>query len=277
MISMVDVIYCSLTVLMLVSIFAVYKFISRKFSRGAFGLCNIFFYILIFFNLVYCFFCFYRLYKERVDALFFQSILGVNKNNIEKYAAILSVKNNVSKKIRDIDKEIADNKKLIEDINKKSVDDEKKYTNEPGKPNVVKTPLSAGNKVLSDDDIKKKKDLEEKNVLLEKEKKDYDDFLKDIDEKVKLFKDKTDEITKQLSACSVGFISSKNRKAAEEFIRKYEDEEHIFDGYVSDIESKFKSLEDKYKKKSDDEKNKKCEDNCKHCVADKKVSGGKKK
>lgn len=218
--------------------------------RKIFGLLSV---LLI----VYGCFVGYRMYKNRVDSIFVEKILKVNKNHYSKLEKVLKEKREFEQKVISLKNEIEKNKKEIEKINDKN--NKKENINEGEKAENEK--INEINKTTNNTEDKLAisiKELEEKNNNLNVEVKEYEEFLIEITELKKKLEKINSDLYSFLKKCQLNFISSKLKNEVIAFLADYENQENDLDKLIEKNINSAKSLKEKYtpKEKKSNEKNK---------------------
>ena len=219
------------------------------------------FYLLLMLFIAYGCFVGYRMYKNRVDGMFVEKILKVNKNHYSKLEKISNEKYDIENKIASLKNAIEKNNKEISKTNEKIKDQEKineeeKIKNKANKnvENNNKKDLEAApainvnnnNKELEAAPAIDVNNLKEKNKKLEEELKEYEKFVIEIKKVEETLEKKASEFYSSLKKCQLNFISSKVKKEVSKFLLDYEEEESELNKTIEKVLNESKLLKEKY-------------------------------
>ena len=177
------------------------------------------FYLLLMLLIAYGCFVGYRMYKNRVDGMFVEKILKVNKNHYSKLEKISNEKYDIENKITSLKNAIEKNNKEISKTNEKikakeKINEEKKIKNKADKN------VENNNKNSEEAPVVDVNNLKEKNKKLEEELKEYEKLVVEIKKVEEKLGKIASEFYSSLKKCQLNFISSNVKKEVSKvFIR----------------------------------------------------------
>ena len=188
----------------------------------------------------------YRMYKNRVDGMFVEKILKVNKNHYSKLEKISNEKYDIENKIASLKNAIEKNNKEISKTNEKIKDQEKIKEEEKIKNKANKNVENNNKKDLEAAPAIDVNNLKEKNKKLEEELKEYEKLvieIKKVEEKLEKI---ASEFYSYLKKCQLNFISSKVKKDVSKFLLDYEEDESELNKTIEKVLNESKLLKEKY-------------------------------
>ena len=204
------------------------------------------FYLLLMLLIAYGCFVGYRMYKNRVDGMFVEKILKVNKNHYSKLEKISNEKYDIENKIASLKNAIEKNNKEISKTNEKIKDQEKIKEEEKIKNKANKNVENNNKKDLEAAPAIDVNNLKEKNKKLEEELKEYEKLvieIKKVEEKLEKI---ASEFYSYLKKCQLNFISSKVKKDVSKFLLDYEEDESELNKTIEKVLNESKLLKEKY-------------------------------
>ena len=204
------------------------------------------FYLLLMLFIAYGCFVGYRMYKNRVDGMFVEKILKVNKNHYSKLEKISNEKYDIENKIASLKNAIEKNNKEISKTNEKIKDQEKIKEEEKIKNKANKNVENNNKKDLEAAPAIDVNNLKEKNKKLEEELKEYEKLvieIKKVEEKLEKI---ASEFYSYLKKCQLNFISSKVKKDVSKFLLDYEEDESELNKTIEKVLNESKLLKEKY-------------------------------
>ena len=204
------------------------------------------FYLLLMLFIAYGCFVGYRMYKNRVDGMFVEKILKVNKNHYSKLEKVSNEKYDIENKIASLKNAIEKNNKEISKTNEKIKDQEKIKEEEKIKNKANKNVENNNKKDLEAAPAIDVNNLKEKNKKLEEELKEYEKLvieIKKVEEKLEKI---ASEFYSYLKKCQLNFISSKVKKDVSKFLLDYEEDESELNKTIEKVLNESKLLKEKY-------------------------------
>ena len=203
------------------------------------------FYLLLMLLIAYGCFVGYRMYKNRVDGMFVEKILKVNKNHYSKLEKISNEKYDIENKITSLKNAIEKNNKEISKTNEKIKDQEKINEEEKFK-NKAEKNVENNKKSLEAVPVVDVNNLKEKNKKLEEELKEYEKLVIEIKKVEETLEKIASEFYSSLKKCQLNFISSKVKKEVSKFLLDYEDGESELNKTIEKVLNESKLLKEKY-------------------------------
>lgn len=203
------------------------------------------FYLLLILFITYLCFIGYRMYKNRVDGMFVEKILKVNKNHYSKLEKVSNEKNDIENKIISLKDTIKKNNKEMSKSSANLNTKDKTNDEEKSKNNVDKD-VENNNKDLEEAPVADIDNLKEKNKKLEEELKEYEKLFVEIEKVEEKLEEKASEFYSSLKKCQLNFISSNVKKEVSKFLLSYEDEESELNKTIEKVLNESKLLKEKF-------------------------------
>ena len=203
------------------------------------------FYLLLMLLIAYGCFVGYRMYKNRVDGMFVEKILKVNKNHYSKLEKVSNEKYDIENKIASLKNAIEKNNKEISKANEK-IKDQEKINEEEKIKNKADKNVENNNKNLKTVAVVDVNNLKEKNKKLEEELKEYEKLVIEIKKVEETLEKIASEFYSSLKKCQLNFISSRVKKEVSKFLLDYEDGESELNKTIEKVLNESKLLKEKY-------------------------------